>query len=232
MGDVRKVHLQEAFVAGKRLGRHIEHDERSRAFEIEARGTTKLRSVHWRRHGQPFDQGELGSCTGNAIAGALNTEPIYPAGKHQLLLHEKDAVDLYALATRLDEFPGDYPPDDTGSSGLAACKAAKTKGLISSYRHAFGIHQALTALMHGPVITGVNWYEGFDQPDANGHVTVNGQVRGGHEFEVLGYDVDAGEVLAENSWGAGWGIRGRFTFDVATWARLLDEQGDVTVPRR
>src|SRR5207253_2899673 len=166
------------------------------------------------RHGVPLDQGSLGSCTGNAVAGALNTEPVWQHGDP--LANEDVAVKIYELATTLDAYDGSYPPDDTGSSGLAACKAAKRLGLLTSYRHAFGIDHALGALMLHPVITGVNWYEGFDQPDASGRVEIAGNVRGGHEFEVVSFTPATstldGIVGAVNSWGLGYGKSGRFFF--------------------
>lgn len=140
---------------GGRLGRHVELDPRSRAFAVPAAADT-ITKVRHRRYGI-LDQGDLGSCTGNAITGCLNTLPLHITGTH--LKTEADAVRLYSEATRLDSFQGAYPPEDTGSSGLAACKAAKNEGLISGYRHAFSVEAALTALMSGPVITGVNWYE-------------------------------------------------------------------------
>lgn len=209
-----------------RLGRHVEHDPRSRAFGVTA--TTVLKKVRWRRYGNPFNQGQLGSCTGNAITGILNTSPFHKSGSR--IYAEKDAVAIYEAATLIDNITGQYPPTDTGSSGLAVCKAAKAKGYISAYRHAFGLQQALSALMSGPVITGVDWYEGFDTPDASGLVAISGAVRGGHEFEVIGYDPSTGLVEAVNSWGAGWGVKGHFFFTADTWGRLLSQQGDVTVP--
>lgn len=225
-------HIPEHHVEGKRLGRHVEHDPRSRdyAFEFMAAPGT-LRNVHHRRYGGVFDQGNLGSCTGNATAGAVNTAPIHHA--HKALLKEADAVAIYELATTLDNISGSYPPDDTGSSGLSAAKAAKQKGYIATYRHAFNMQQALAALQLGPVITGVDWYEGFDTPDPDGIVRIAGQVRGGHEFEVVGFEVAAkledSLVICKNSWGESWGKKGGFAFTVATWQQLLDSQGDVTI---
>lgn len=212
------------------LGRHVEHDERSRDYPFEAVSAVPLKKVLWTRTGGPFDQGQLGSCTGNAIAGVLNTKPFHKTGK---TLTETDAVSIYSAATVVDGVPGTYPPDDTGSSGLAVCKVAQSRGLISGYRHAFSLEQALQALMVGPVITGVSWYESFDTPDSKGLVTIGGSVRGGHEFEVRGYNPKTDLVCAENSWGKGWGVGalgGIFYFTSKTWAALLADQGDVTVP--
>lgn len=219
--------LEETPGAG-RLGRHVEHDERSRGFAVDVDEAAALKKVLHLRYGNPFNQGELGSCTGNAMAGVLNTAPFHSAsGK---LRSEKDAVAIYEAATTIDGIAGQYPPDDTGSSGLAVCKVAKSKGWIAGYKHAFSISAALQALQKSPVITGVAWYEGFDTPDAHGVVDISGSVRGGHEFEVRGYDPATDLLTAENSWGTSWGLKGLFHFTSKTWAELLAQQGDVTVP--
>jgi hypothetical protein len=218
--DLITEHAQPAH----RLGRHIEHDQRSRAFP--AARAPKVVSVAHTRHCPPFDQGETGSCTGNAEAGVLMTDPTFVTGRS---LTEADAVVLYEKATHLDRITGSYPPDDTGSSGLAVMKAAKALGYITGYRHAFGLQHALEALVLAPVITGVSWYEGFDSPNSDGTVKISGSVRGGHEFEVVAIDADAHTVRACNSWGTGWGDHGYFQFSWDTWDQLLEERGDVTV---
>jgi len=224
--------IPEEKVRGKRLGRQIEHDPLSRKFAYEI-VTTDLLKVEHKRHGGILNQGQLGSCTGNAAAGARNTEPIYDPDDHVML--EAGAKALYSVATIIDGIDGNYPPDDTGSSGLAVAKAAKQLGLIKSYSHAFGIDQALAALQAGPVITGVLWYEGFDSPDLNGVVKIAGQIRGGHEVVARGYEPapnpDDALILLDNSWGTSWGINGHFYWSVATWKKLLspDQQGDVTI---
>lgn len=209
------------------LGRRVEHDPRSRDFPVLVTAPV-LRTRAHRSYGLPFDQGNLGSCTGNACAGALNTLPIHRAGEK--VLKEPDAVKLYSAATALDEFYGVYPPDDTGSSGLAVAKAAKAAGYITAYNHAFNIGQALAALQQGPVITGVNWYEQMFEPTAQGFVHPGGAIAGGHEFLVRGYvAAKRPYVLCMNSWGAGWGLGGKFKLFVDEWERLLSEDGDVTV---
>jgi hypothetical protein len=78
------------------------------------------------------------------------------------------------------------------------------------------------------VIVGVNWYDGFDNPDSRGLVKISGGIRGGHEFEVIGLDVDKKLFHAVNSWGTGWGKSGHFWFSFADMSRLLSEDGDCT----
>lgn len=222
------IHLDEQVVEGKRLGRHVNHDPRSRAFAYAATAPVLVTTYH-ERVVPIFDQGNLGSCTGNASTGALGTKPFFATLPPGTTLNESVAVDVYSAATAIDGFDGQYKPDDTGSDGLSVAKVLKSRGLIAGYQHAFGLQQALAALQNYPVITGVPWYEGFDNPDSAGRVKISGQVRGGHEFEVVGVDVENREVRAANSWGEGYADKGYFTFSWDDWARLLGEQGDVTI---
>jgi len=223
--DIIRVHLPEQPPPG-RLGRHVHHDPRSRDFS--APRAPKVVSVKHQATGLPLNQGELGSCTANALCGALNSQPFFGGGTP---LHESDAVRLYEVETKLEGDP--YPPNDPGGSGVMVCKAAKQLGLISSYKHAFGIDHALAALVLSPVITGINWYTSFDAPDpASGLVelTAGATVRGGHEIVADEIDEPNELVWFWNSWGAQFGLGGRFCMKFETWSELLKQKGDVTVP--
>jgi hypothetical protein len=73
---------------GMRLGRHQWLDARSLAYMIEndvhARGKP-LRDQEWERVLVILDQGQLGSCTGNAGTGALGTQRFYDAVGKEVL---------------------------------------------------------------------------------------------------------------------------------------------------
>jgi hypothetical protein len=211
------------------LGRKVNHDPRSLAYPYVAT-TTTLASVTHSRMVPIFDQGSLGSCTGNAAVGAVGTVPLFASDKVlRTTLDEAFAVKVYSSATLLDDAPGAYPPTDTGSDGLSVAKVCKSLGLISGYTHCFSLAAVQTALQTTPIIIGINWYSGFDSPDANGLVKVSGTVRGGHEVCLVAIDVVAKTVTAANSWGSSWGAAGYFTFSWADLQRLLSEQGDATV---
>jgi hypothetical protein len=212
-----------------RLGRQVEHDPQSRAFSA---GTAAIKAVMYKRHGKPFEQGDLGSCTGNAMAGVLMTEPLWVPGRH---LTEDDAVKLYKSATKLDNIPGNYPPNDTGSTGLGVMKAAVKAKYITGYAHTFSLEQLLGSLSLKPGILGINWYDSFDAAKPNGEcpLTAHAKIRGGHEVQLFGIDPKKERVWCYQSWGPTWGGRknGTFWFSYKTLRRLLDEQGDATFPR-
>lgn len=222
----RKYRIHEDVIPGKPLGRHVNHDPRSLAYQVEPTGVVV--SVRWPRITPILNQGDLGSCTGNATAGVLGSNPFYgtiPAGT---ALDEKFAVSIYSSATKIDSFDGVYPPNDTGSDGLSVAKAAKQLGLISGYQHITSLAAAHTAIQAGPFITGTNWMSGMDEPDEHGIVHATGIVRGGHEYEIIGYDATVGLWEAVNSWGDGWGKGGHFFIPDADYAALLGAQGDAT----
>ena len=190
---------------GMRLGRHQWLDGRSLAYMVEndAREMGKsLSSQLWDRKVAILDQGQLGSCTGNAGTGALGTEPFYDKVGKDVLPDPNDAsaceefaVQLYSDATKADGYPGDYPPDDTGSSGLAICKVLKQRGTIRGYRWARSPYGLLRLLQNGPVLQGMPWYQAFFDPDSDGFIDSysnwpSSGLAGGHEIEAVGVELD------------------------------------------
>ncbi|MBC9729245.1 hypothetical protein [Streptomyces sp. TRM68367] len=220
-----------------RLGRHVEHDARSLRFAHGVLPSSAIQPVQWTRRVPVFDQGDTGSCTGQAAAGLLGTDSAVRQGLTSVQttqgvreVNEGLAMALYGLATTLDSIPGTYPPDDTGSSSLAAAKALQQLGLATGYTHGFGVGALKSALQDGPVMLGVLWLNSMFQPSADGTVTVDpsSPVAGGHELIVAGWD--GGQFRLDNSWGAAWGDGGSGYITEADMAWLLNQQGDVTVP--
>lgn len=213
-----------------RLGRNINHDPRNLFYQHAAGRTLRQpQDVRWQRFVPAFDQGQVGSCTGNAMEGVLATAPFAVPGQGPVW-DELGALHLYTEATALDPYPGQYPAQDTGSDGTSVAQAAKNDGLISGYRTAVGLEAALDALLDGPVITGVKWYTSGFNPDPDGRVRFTGTVAGGHEFEVFSVDVEQRRVWCWQSWGRSWGVNGTFYMTWDDWDAQLKDQGDVTVP--
>lgn len=204
------------------LGRHVEHDPRSRRYAF--RRTLPVTSVQHTSHIGVLDQGAIGACTGFAAVGCLGYTPFRET--LDVDLDNELGLDVYSQATRLDQWEGQWPPDDTGSSGLAAAKAVQSRGYISGYLHTFTFGDALGALMQRPLIVGSNWYEAMFWPSPDGMVSIGGPVAGGHEYILDGWDETRGVASFRNSWGPLWGRSGSFRMAGETLSRLLSEDGD------
>lgn len=240
-----RVRIPEIVIEGKRLGRHVNHDPRSKRYPYAVRSAdfAGLNSVKHNRFIPVLNQGDLGSCTANAGEGAAGTAPLFDAipvnNPYRPLTaasgadyDENQAVRLYSRATEIDDFLGSYPPDDTGSDGLSVAKAMKESGLISGYQHAFDLPTALAALQSGPVLLGCYWYDSFDTPDSSGliEITRDASIRGGHEVVLDELDTERDLVWFTNSWGSAWGVRGRACMSWETLQKLLEQDGDIVVP--
>lgn len=232
------------------LGRHIEHDPRSLAYAHAVFPKTAIKPVDWTRRIPVLNQGQVGSCTANAGTGLLGTDSAARRGLTSVTitaaaakashgrftvgertLDEAFAAALYSLATALDSIPGQYPPTDTGSSGIGVAKALQALGLATRYTHGFSRAALDSALQSGPVMIGIPWLNSMFNPDADGRTAVDRSsgTAGGHEVELNRYD-GADRYWITNSWGTSWGVAGSgyLTGDDLAW--LLSQQGDVTVP--
>jgi len=236
MTDVITI-VQEKLPFHPRLGRNFRFDSRSLAYPYVPVSLIQT-DGDWPRHVGPFDQGDVGSCTGNAAIGCMATGSYYdtvtPADAYSL--DELGAVSCYSYATTLDTFPGQYLPTDTGSDGTAVAQALKNVGMISGYTHATSGPMARLALGEGPIICGMKWYSSMFEAGATGQMTVDraSGLAGGHEIVFDKIDVDLGQVWFTQSWGPSWGVvrdgvpgRAFFTFD--DFDALIGDDGDATV---
>lgn len=218
-----------------RLGRHVLHDSRSLNFQVEPESVDTLQSVRHQRYIPILDQGQLGSCTGNAAVGCLGTGLFWDTikGKNVIDLNsmkadEDYAIQVYSEATHLDPYSGAYPPTDTGSDGLSVAKVLKAHGLISGYLHATSLAAALTALSKQPLITGTKWLNGMFTPMVDGKLNISGSLAGGHEYVLDELDVENRRVWMANSWNLNWGRQGRAYLSWDDFGQLLADNGDVT----
>ena len=216
-----------------RLNRHVEHDDRSLAFAAPVIPRSAIQAHHWPRRCVVLDQLRIGSCVGNAFAGWVGTDNAVRQGRADVT--EDTALDLYRRATRLDEFDGQWEPDDTGSSGLGGAKALQQAGYATSYTHAFALAALATALQSGPALIGVAWYQSMYDPAPDGRISVDPRsaLAGGHELIVDTFEPLTGpddRYWITNSWSVSWAQEGRAYFTSADLATLLADDGDVTVP--
>lgn len=215
------------------LGRHVEHDPRSRRFAYPSQPLT-LRSVDWDNAAPITDQGDLGACVGFTVLDLLNT-PVFVnnrlrGSKKRNYLPNSAGLDFYRAATRTDEYPGQWEPQDTGSSGLGGAKAGVKLGYWDTYLHAFSMTAFLTALMQQPVMCGTAWTDSMFDPDKTGLVKPTGPEVGGHEYAAVGYSTRTHRIKFRNHWTSNWGANGRFYMLATDFEQLLADQGDVTIP--
>jgi hypothetical protein len=110
------------------------------------------------------------------------------------------------------------------------------------------------ALGRGPVVFGLDWHSGMNNPDAQGWLHVTGPMLGGHCLIGRGarlvWRADAGAkpylqpdwfdrldllrsyTLLHNSWGRGWGVDGTAKLSLQDVATLLAAGGDACLPVR
>lgn len=211
-----------------RLGRHVVHDPRSRDYNLTSFTLPRLPAepIRWERRGPLFDQ-QIGCCTACAALGLMMTDPFSTGVVYTM----DDCLDFYHDETSHDGIRGVYPPDDTGSSSLAAVKTLKRRGLINSYAHAFSPVVAVAALARGPISVGTIWLDSMFEP-RRGRVIVDSRspVAGGHEYVIDGWDPSTQRVHMTNSWNTSWGVDGGAEIAYGDFTWLLKQDGDAVQP--
>ncbi|MEV5957310.1 hypothetical protein AB0M11_26675 [Streptomyces sp. NPDC051987] len=241
--------IPETHDRGYRLGRHVRHDPRSAAYALPAMPRTAIKSVTWERHIPILNQGQVGSCVPNTGTEYLACDSLGYTGAASTVVQKTDtqgefkageswdldedfALQLYRLLTRIDSYPGQWEPDDTGSDGLTLGKGLVMLGVADKYDHAFTYKSAVSALQSGPVCFGTVWYNSMFDPKPDGEIVVDPKsgVAGGHEYLSRQFDADQDRVWIDNSWDTSWGLDGRAWISGKGMTALLKAQGDVTVP--
>jgi C1A family cysteine protease len=186
-----------------------------------------------------YDQGEIGSCTANAIAGALEfdllkerREPFTPS-RLFIYYNERAMEGTVASDSGAELRDGCKSVASTGvcpeiqwpySQGLlfvkpeAVCYQEARRDLARNYfRLPQGIAALKACLAAGyPFVFGFTVYDAFesDQVAKTGVLNLPGPheaVLGGHAVMAIGYDDGEKRFVVRNSWGVNWGIKGYFT---------------------
>jgi len=184
-----------------------------------------------------FDQGQLGSCTANALVGLrqyclLQNKNLNSLSRLFLYYEER------SLKGTINEDSGaelrdgmkvlqqtgccpekDFPYDITKFTNKPTYQALKDAAgfKIISYQRVADLISLKTALAHNlPVALGIAVYDSFesDAVAQTGIVpmpdTNTEECLGGHAVLAVGYDDVKGRVIVRNSWGSSWGDKGYF----------------------
>lgn len=186
-----------------------------------------------------YDQGQLGSCTANAIAAAIEFDlrkqkrPEFTPSRLFIYYQERemegtvdsdsgaqirDGVKACAKTGYCDESLWPYDPASFSVRPYPAeyVDAAAHK-LVSYHRVEQELDDMRACLASGyPFVFGFTVYSSFEGPDvaSSGHAPMpqpNEQVLGGHAVLAVGYSDEDKWFIVRNSWGTGWGLNGCFT---------------------
>ena len=201
--------------------------------------------VDLRPHCPPvYDQGQLGSCTGNAIAGAVQFErekqkltPNFIPSRLFIYYNERvientvttdsgaqirDGIKVVNKQGVPNEADWPYHIANFAEKPPAKAFADALKDRAVSYSR---VTQSLTqmkgCLASGyPFVFGFTVYDSFEsQQVANTGIVpmpASGEsVVGGHAVMAVGYDDSQHRFIVRNSWGDGWGMKGYFAIPYA-----------------
>lgn len=214
-----------------KFGRTIQHDARSLEYKVPLE--SEIKSILWRQKAPVLNQGSSNACVGMAFTQMLNAAifndlRVKIAGS-KAYLDEQFAYKAYQSATEIDEFVGQFPTEDTGTSALAMCKVALRNGWISEYQTAIGWEEVKKAIQTKPVLIGTFWTAQMNRPDDNGFIEPVGQELGGHEVLMIGLNVEKEYVTLLSSYGDTYGKQGRVKMKFNYFAELLHNSGDAMI---
>jgi hypothetical protein len=204
----------------------IDHDPRNRNYPVRGAvfdPAAPLRPRMWRR-GNPYDQGMTPHCVAFTGKGMFNTKPFSSAYSYWKRSRFSTQT-FYDGAQANDEWPGiDY--DGTSARGLLIF--LRSIGLIKEYRWCFGTDDILRTLSNwGPVSMGTWWKSDMFNPDPKtGLISYSGSNNGGHQWQLIGIDPKKEEVTAMNSWGKGWGLKGKFKIKFDVLDKIVEDDAD------
>jgi C1A family cysteine protease len=191
-----------------------------------------------------YDQGQLGSCTANAIGGALEFDQMKqkqakPFTPSRLFIYYnerdiegtvdsdsgaqiRDGIKTVAKQGACKEQTWPYEIDKfRDKPPKPSYKEGEKHQAIRYLRLSQTLSQLKGCLADGfPFVFGFVVYESFESQEVakSGHAEIprdTDKPIGGHAVMAVGYDEKNQWFIIRNSWGTGWGMRGYFTLPYA-----------------
>ena len=198
------------------------------------------------------DQGRLGSCTANALVGALefleikdhlpavDLSRLFIYYNERLIEHTvasdsgamlRDGIKTLAKQGVCAESLWPYLISRFAQKPSPSCYREAQDHQITSYQRILNLDEMLACLADGfPFVFGFTVYESFEsqQVTQTGDVPMPAtgeRVLGGHAVLAVGYTQSDRRFIARNSWGTEWGKQGYFTmpYDYLSDRNLSDD---------
>jgi C1A family cysteine protease len=210
----------------------------TRDYKYQLTTKANLNSVDLRPYCTPIEnQGSLGSCTGQAIAGAielLNKRNSKPTDVSRLFIYYYERLILGTVNYDSGAYIRDgikatnhygaslesYWPYDIRKYKREPILEAKNDALnrkVTRYERITNFDGCINALSNGyPIVVGFHVYSSFmtakvgktgNMPYPN---VRREQLLGGHAVLLVGYNKSRKVFIARNSWGTTWGDKGYF----------------------
>ncbi len=187
-----------------------------------------------------YDQGQLGSCTANAIGAAFEYELCKQNIKNdfmpsRLFIYYNERVIEDSVGTDSGAMIRDgiksvnqkgvcpekmlpYNISKFTQKPSAACYTNAKKHLVTSYHRVTRVLNQMKGCLAGgyPFVFGFTVYESFESAAVSKTGVLNmpkknEQTVGGHAVMAVGYDDKTKRFIVRNSWGTSWGQKGYFT---------------------
>jgi C1A family cysteine protease len=198
------------------------------------------------------NQGELGSCTANALVGNLEFlerkagRPVTNLSRLFVYYNERaiegtiredsgamirDGVKSLVKLGVCTEKLWPYAISKFTQKPPVACFNKAADHQVTSYHRVNGLRQMKQCLAEGyPFVFGFSVYDGFESAQVAKTGKLNLPKRGekqlgGHAVMAVGYHESQKRMIVRNSWGTDWGMKGYFTmpYDYIADNNLADD---------